>query len=452
MSRKNRRAAKKNIAAANKIAAISMLDEPISRLVGFDKKQSVKIEFEVLTPDIINAVPAALAADAKTRVRLYNRIMHEYNTAQQQQYDASAVNYHVPWNMLDFNEEFGREKRCDLNHVAKIVNNFVDHKYAIPRVVMMPIRDKNGEITDVKFWVADGWHRRTAKIELMYRENPTALRDSSDPITLQCSITPVKNVQEAAQCFASQNAPSERRTMVQSDNWRARVIARDTEVITVVNLARKHGFNAESPVNKNKQWPYFTSGDILLRMMFEFSDIGVDVVERVLGLLSDANNIGVFGKKQALDANFVGGLCHFIAIFERPGFAHALGVEYMLRQEGILDKVKDVTDSMSKEEQRRELPEKCFGSWSREENKRYLSRAAAFSVIYCRYVPPPNSKSGFWSKCPSNLRKLRHVSVAIDDPIERESYIANLQAQLASRGHLPIWPKYSTASTKSLTR
>lgn len=452
MSRKKSRSSKKKTLAAHKIAVACAPTATMSRLVGFDKTQGVKVEFAALTPDVINAVPAELAADAKARIRLYNRIMHEYDTAQQQQYDASAVDQHVPWNMLDFNEDFGREKRCDLNHVAKIVNNFVDHKYAVPRVVMMPVRDKSGEIIDVKFWVADGWHRRTVKIELMYRDNPEALRDTSNPLTIQCSITPVKNVQEAAQCFASQNAPTERRTMVKSDNWRARVIARDADVVSVVNLARKHGFNAESPVNKNKQWPYFTSGDILLRMMFEFPDIGVDVVDRVLGLLSDENNIGVFGKKKALDANFVGGLCHFIAIFERPGFAHALGVEYMLRQEGILDKVKDITDSMSQEEQRRELPEKCFGCWSREENKRYLSRAAAFSVIYSRYVPPPNSKSGFWSKCPSNLRKLRHVSVAIDDPIERESYIANLQSQLASRGHLPHWPKYSTVSTKSLTR
>lgn len=411
-------------------------------LSGFDQTRCVKVFFSVLTAEIVDGVPVEFTATPETRINLYRQITDAYETAQRTNADASVVDFHVPWNMLDFPKKYGRTKKCDLNHVAKIVNNFADHKYAVPRVVMMPIYNKRNELVDVKFWVSDGWHRRTVKIEIIYRDDPASLSPENEPATIQCSITPVKTIQEAAQCFAAQNSPKERRTMDKADNWRARVVAGEPGVMAVVNMARKHGFNAESPSDKYKNWPYFTSGDILLRMMFEFSDVGEDVVDRALSLLSDEKNIGVYGKKKALDANFFGGLCLFIAIFERPGFAHALGIEYMLQQEGIIDKIKDITDSMSQEDQRRELPEKFFGGWSREENKRYLSRAAAFSVLYSRYVPVPNSRTGFWSKCPSALRKLRHVAATIEDIVDRDSYIAKLQGQLASRGHDAAWPKY----------
>jgi hypothetical protein len=422
------------------------------KLSGFDKSRNVKIEFDVLTPEILDNVPENISATPEERIEFYTQFAAEFEAAKEQKLDASTVTLDIPWNMLDFGEEFGRERRCDLNNVARIVNNFDDHKYAAPRVVVMPVYDNRNILVDVKFFVTDGWHRRTVKLELIYRGNPDALFDPDTVAGIQCCASPVATIQEAAECFVAQNSPTEKRTMVKSDNWRARVVARDQKVIEVVNLARKYGFNAESPVNKTKAWPHFTSGDILLRMMFEFPDIGVDVVDRVLALLSNEKCVGVFGRKRALEAQFVGALCHFIAIFERPGLVHDIGIVHMLAQEDIIDKVKDVADKMSQDNMRLEL--NGTGGWSREENKRYLSGAAAFSIIYSRYVPPPNSKSGFWSKCPSTLRKLRHVAAAISDPIERESYIANLQGQLMSRGFAAQWPKYSAAALrqKRITR
>lgn len=244
-------------------------------LVGFDKIKKIKVEFGALYPEMLDCVPVKLCSTPQQRIRIYKQIMANFRQNKSEHEDASGTEQYIPWNMIDFPEEFGRQNRCDLDTVARIFNNFTDHQYHVPRVAMLPVFDANGKITNVRFLMSDGWHRRAAKLEIAYRDNPDGLRQIDNPFQLQCFVTPVKNIEEAAQCFSAQNSPKHRRTMVNCDNWRARVVAKDEAAMAVVALANKYGLNAESPPNKTTHWPYFTSGDIIERMMFELSLIHI---------------------------------------------------------------------------------------------------------------------------------------------------------------------------------
>lgn len=404
-----------------------------TKLVGKHKKTGRVVEFHALYPEMLENVPVNLRASAADRIRKYREIVAAIRVSTAH---VAGVSIEIPWTMLDFGEEYGREEHVDLDQVAYLTVDWRDENFHNLRVTALPIYDAAGKIVDVRFDVGDGWHRRTTLLERIYAKNPNGLRTTKAAAELPCFVTPVDSVAAAAGSFSAQNSPKEKKNIKNSDVWRARVVAKDVNAMAVVTLAAKYGFNAES-LPRKRGWPFFCSGQALERMMFEFSNIGPSVVARVLDLLSKKNCIGVYNNKRALESGFIGGLCHFIALFEVPGYAHAAGIEQMLAIPNVIDLIKTQLSNMSNNDKQTLLP--VAVSWGREENSRYNGYAAAIARVYQFLVPEPNSKKSHWAKCPSELRRLMHDAPKISDKVSRKNFIAQLQTKLEKRKKFAHW-------------
>lgn len=403
-----------------------------TKLIGRHKKTGAVVEFQALYPEMLDNVPAKLRAGATERLRKYREIMSAIRT------NGSAVagaSVNIPWTMLDFGDEYGREIRVDLNHVATLKTDWRDGNFHNIRVVMLPIY-AGSKIVDVRFDVTDGWHRRTTLLERIYSANPGGLLVSKRAASVPCFVTLAATVSDAAGSFSAQNSPSGRKSMLNPDVWRARVVAKDSRALAVVSLASDYGFNAEA-LPQRRGWPFFRNGQVIERMMFEFPNIGPDVVARALDLMSKKHCVGVYNKTASMRSEFFGGLCHFIAMFEVPGYAHAIGVEQMLSVPNVIDLVQTQYKNMSDNDKQALLPVKV--SWAREENSRYSGMAAALARVYQFLVPEPNTKNSNWSKCPSELRRLMHDAPKISDKLQRHNFVAQLQNKLEKRKKFAYW-------------
>ena len=431
---------------------LSAAEKPVSKLCGFARSLGTTVEFNAIHTGMVEDVPTDLKATNSARVKMGRQIFAAYAAGKKSGGDNSSITLELPWNMLDFPAGIGRAKHCNLNNVANIVGNFVDSMYAIPRVAALPIYDDNSRLISVMFIVGDGWHRRTAKLELYYSKNPDGLRQvTSDVFALQCEITPVTSMAEVAMMFSAKNSTKYAKPVKGADDWRPRVVAgdKDPQAQAVVRLAAKYGFDATSPAN-NREWPCFTSGFAMEQAMFELSHIGVDAVERTLKLLSNKELIGVHGWKQALSSQIFGGLCHFVSVFERNGFAHAAGLEHIMRLENFCRKIMDAAGDLSDADIKKIIPE-C-ASLGRNENKRYLLHSASIAEVYKYYVPGPKvHRKVLWPECPAELRVLMHDAPKISNPLARNNFIADLQTKLAAKncdGYLPWRQRH----VKSITR
>lgn len=457
MDRKNTNPADNNSDADNRKSRAARKTKPVaaekkvSKLRGRARSLDTTVEFNAIHPGMLEDVPTDLKATNSARVKMGRQVFAAYAAGKKVGGDNSSITVALPWNMLDFPVGIGRTKRCNLDNVANIVGNFVDSMYAVPRVAALPIYDDNGRLTTVMFIVGDGWHRRTAKLELYYSKNPDGLRQvTRDVFALQCEITPVASIADAAMMFAAKNSTKYAKPVKGADDWRPRVVAgdKDPRAQAVVRLAAKYGFDATAPAN-NKAWPCFTSGATMENLMFELRSIGGAAVERTLTLLSNKQLLGVWGQKSALSSQVFGGLCYFVAMFERTGFAHAAGLEHIMKLEDFCDKIQNNAKLLSAANVKEIIPN-C-ASLGREENKRYLLHAAAIAELYKHYVPAPKARGGFWRKCPAELRALMHDAPKISDPITRNNYVANLQTKLAAKNcnGYSLWRQ---RHAKSITR
>ena len=408
------------------------------------------VEFKALWDEVEWNVPAALSASPAARIKMFREITSAARAAKAAGKIKPAISIELPWNMLDFAEVVGRESRCNLDNVANIVGDFHDHMYADPRVAMLPVYDTNGKLITVYFYVGDAWHRTRSLMELYYRNKPENLRQvKTDVLDIQCQVTAVKDMIEVAQMFSAQNSPKHSKPVRCGDQWRPRAIAadKDPRAKAVIELAAKYGFDILCRPGVTGA-TVFSNGSTVENLMFDFPNIGIDVVERAFMLLSDKTLISVYKRKEMLAAQIFGGLCFFLAYFERPGYAHDYGIRHMLSLETFLSSLSATLPGMSEEVILRHVP--GVRSLKREENKRFLSYAAAMAVIYKLHVPEPLTRGGFWKKCPAQLRALIHTAPTQVVDV-RNNYVANLQTKLEQVGK-PCYTKWRKVYGKSITR
>jgi len=408
------------------------------------------VVFNALYPEVLEEVPDNLRATAQAKIKFYNELVRTHQAAKKANEDCSSISMAIPWNMLDFCPEVGRDNpRCSLNNVANIVGNFRDNMYAIPRVAALPVLDKFGNIVDVRFLIADAWHRRTAKLELYYRDKPELLKQVKfDVFKLQCGVTAVNTMAEVAQMFSSQNDPKLRKVVRSSCQWRPRAVAGalDPRAQTVIKLAAKHGFNANCEPNA-KSWNDIHNGATIENLIYKF--VGLEVVGRALSLLGDSELAGVYKNKKAIQGAVLGGLCVFIDRMETPGFAHDAGIRHMLSLVTFMSSLEAAVKTISKETIPLYIPD--AGSLGRDENFRFMAMAAAMVRIYKLHVPEPKTRGGCWSKCPAQLRELMHAAPLIEDATKRNNFIADRQRKL-SDAKKPCFSAWQKQHIKPITR
>lgn len=432
--------------SAKKVAVKPKLLRGVMRAPNFE---GVAVVFKALYPEMLGEVPDNLRASDNAKIKFYRELVRVQQAAKAAGKDCSAIGVDVPWNMLDFCPEVGREPRCDLGNVANIVGNFQDNMYANPRIAALPVLDSDGNITTVRFLIADAWHRRTAKLELYYRDKPELLRQvKHDVFALACEATPCATIGQVAQMFTAQNDPKLRKPVRSSNQWRPRAVAGalDPRAQTVIKVAAKYGFNAKCQPNA-KRWNDIHNGATIENLIYKF--VGQPVVERAFGLISDPTLVGVHKHKEALSGAVFGGLCVFIARMEEPGFAHDAGIRHLMTLPTFMSTLLAAADTMSKDTIPLYIPK--AGSLSRDENKRFMAHAAAIVQMYKLHVPEPKTRGKFWAKCPAALRELMHVAPLIEDDVKRNNFVAERQRKLDDAKY-PCFSAWRKQHIKPLTR
>jgi hypothetical protein len=278
-------------------------------------------------------------------------------------------------------------------------------------------------------------------LELKYAKFPERIRNPKFVTYIKAYCTIVETAAEVANSFSDNNGRGTL-PMARRDDWHNLIAANDPAALAAAKFAASYGLNAEAPPGK-RGWRYLPNGKIIDRMLngakngFSFSN--AEILGRALSLITNKECVGLYGKKDATTAKFIGGLCVFVALTEKRGFTHAAGIMYMLQRPDVLDRVREIVTRLSKEDIAKTL--KPYSGDSAvpegEEATRYNTRAAALIRIYNEYVPQPKKKNGIWRECPSELRTLMHEAPAIRDELDRHNFIASQHATLDKRKKLP---------------
>lgn len=471
----NKRAAKKRV--AKKVATarheayldaqeVDLDDEDIAtatavakprRLTWRNKKTGTSGTFNALYAEMIDDVPERLSATPEERIAMRERIKAAINTQTARDVaDSGSIVFNIPWNMLDFPREgVGREKRVDLGHVGHIVQNYHPNSWATPVVNMRPIYDERGALKTVLFEITDGNHRRCVVLERAYSDRPEDLQTGKNPVKITVSVTEVVSPQQTAQSFSEINAKS--RPTAGSDNWRNLYVANTPEVVNAVQLAAEYGLDASAPVGK-RGWPR-CHGKIIMHMCnvdfgggaYAFPWIKEKDVRTALRLITDPDCVGVYKNTDAVNKqNFFAGLCHFIAYYHRPGYAHDIGLKHLLANPEIVERCVEFGKEITPAIIQVEMPHVTAAMLARDETLRYHRVALALKRMYETKVPPPRvrSKAAGWPECPAELRQLFHVAPGIQDENVRKRFIAEMNNTLDKRRN----KTKTTGKGKSLTR
>lgn len=396
-------------------------------------------KFVALYEEMLNDVPNELSAPPAERIATFHRVRKALAHAKNNVANTGAVIFDIQWTMLDFPKEgVGREKRVDRGHVGHIVQNYNASSWAVPVVAMRPIYDDAGNLINALFEITDGMHRRCIALERAYASCPDALRTDKNPVKISVSVSEVSSVRETAQSFADQNGGGRLR-MRGTDDWRNMYLAGLKSVVDTVNLAAEYGLDASAPVNK-RGWPR-CQGKIIMHMCnvdfnggpYHFPWLKEEDVRYALRLITDPACTGVYKNTNAVNKqNFFGGLCHFLAYYARPGYAHYIGLRHLLSRPEIVERAIEIGKEYSEGLIRLEMPHVTEAMLSRDETSRYHQIAAALRRLYVTKVPAPKTRSTSdgWAECPADLRRLFHLAPAIVDDEERKRFISDIHAKL----------------------
>lgn len=399
------------------------------------KKKNKQVIFQVVNDSFRYGPPDELASTPAARVAMYHRCMELIEERQEDDnvvQGSTAVD--IPWNMLTVHRKWGRAQVLNWDQVATLYTYYDVNELHNLRVVMRPTIDKNGDVVDVAFEITDGNHRRVTLIELRYRENPSEIAQLIQAFRLPCFVSVVEKVAEAAESFCSQNGRG-RLPMAHVDEWRGRVAANDSSAREVVRVCERYGFVADELVNDDtgklkRGWNVFRRGAKIVETMI--AEFGVDVVERVLQLAADPECVGL-RHKDFTSAQVFGGLCAFVAFFEKPGYVHNLGLREMFADRKLLDNIKVKSDALSESDIAVLLGRTPTMSFPKDERKRYLKNTALLVKYYSDFVPELHARGALWEKCPAQLRKLMHTVRAMANETDRSNAVAKWQRDLIEK-------------------
>lgn len=400
------------------------------------EKRKQRYIFRAITREWMNGVPQRLRATKEERIAFFNN-----NSLLLSNSNNVETYVDIPINMLEPAKNAKREKLINIDQVAQITVNFAKGAYSAPNVSVLAYKNKDGKIVDVRYFVTNGIHRMTSKIEQLYRDTPELLDTRHEFKALKCHCTPAKNEAEVAEAVRIQNAHDTNRLMDKRDNWRIAVEAGQETPVYIANMVAEYGFDVTVCLRSHRGWPYFESGQTIATLCDKFC--GEDVVRRALALMADKRNKGLYQRDELLSNNSLfGGLCIFIDYLEKTGYAHEIGLRRLFAQEDLIDKVIKRHASVVPVEIKQLLH--MHRLEKRDENIRYQKVATALAELYAENVPQPNAKYGkgsSWKNCPSELRQLYHVAPEINDDNERAAYILARQLKLKKTFKIAAtWP------------
>jgi hypothetical protein len=415
------------------------------------KKRKLSGTFKVLSPAILNDVPEELRASAKVRMHFFRECVKALKALPKNVVNKGFVPALLPWNILYFLPgELGRETRFDAGHIGGIVADYHDNSANAVRVSMLPIYDEAGRQVDATFNVTNGWHSRCVALENGLQDNPSVLLNKANPVLVQVEVSLADSTIQIAEAFDDQNKGGVR-SMSPRDSWRNRYHSTKADAVYAVNLAAEYGLDASSPKYKRGK-NIFPNGSVVHKLI-NGSDNGLPLchethVRQAMELITNATCTGVVNNKRSLDQNFFGGLCHFISMLVTPGYAHVMGLKHVLARVNLHDRIAELVKGMSEAKVAqllnvRSRKERSEANFSREENMRYLKKAAAIAELYRESVPEPHTKGGTWEECPPALRRLLWEAPEIDDADERRRFVMAQQRLL---------PKTRNKAVKPLTR
>jgi hypothetical protein len=395
---------------------------------------------------MVEGVPAEFAETPATRLQLYAAITarHEEEMTDPLCVTTASVGFKMPWNVLTRNAAYQRDEFLKKNKVARIVNNWRPAKFQSLRVAMIPVYDDNGTMIDVRFEVADGWHRRSALVQLQMTAGNTLF-------TISCEITPCRNQAEAASIFSASNNPDERAPTSSKEQWKAAFVEGQTDVVGVVELCDEYGLNARC-TSRTRRWPYVDFG-FAIRNAISDPRIGLEGMHRGLQIYGNAQLFGLRAPKlehvpHALSAQMFIGVCRFIALFEMPGYAHDVVIQRMFADPSFLHRMRYHLETMSLED----IADAIGFSVSRhnEQHIRQWKITASLVRIYEEYVTKPrSSKQSLWPECPVELRTLFHSIRHEEDEQRRAQRVAQMHRTLV-RMNLP--PRFEVCVVRPITR
>jgi hypothetical protein len=448
--------AAKKTAATRSAFKISLLEprttisSAASEITAFNWKNKItglEGTFDALNRAWLFGVPEKFLASKEARLALYKEIVAHVGgpavAANEMVFrkKLQELQPQIPINYLEHPEKFGfgREIIVDPGHVGNIVTNFDPNKFNVSMMLIWREFDAFGNVADVHFVLYDGWHSSRVRIEQEYANCPEDLWLGKNFIPLAVTnLKPVTCVEEAAAAFASVNGTKERKATSSRDTWRHRVLQKDPAALAVVTLAAEAGLDATcTPAAKG--FPNLGPATVIEKLIYKTASItAFDYVEktdvcRALGLLGDAKNIGLIKKfVDAKKAEFIGGLTLFIAFIERPGFAHAVGIEYMLSRPDCMNRIKQIRKGLSKTTVVKELGPfmPADALQERDEPMRYLFIATALLRYYKEFVAAPKSRNQLWDDCPIECKRLMHEALSVSDPADRGRFIAEQQKTL----------------------
>lgn len=417
-------------------------------------KHQIDGTFTALNDEWLYGVPPRFLASRADRLAMFNRIVTacggESVASDEKMFrrQLRLLQPQIPINMLEHPADFGfgRETIVDPGHVGVIVTYYDDDKFNVSMMLIWRQFDAAGNLADVHFVLYDGWHSSRVRIEQEYASCPEDLWHGRRFISLPvCNIKPVENVEQAAAAFASINGQKDRKKTSSKDDWRHRVLQNDSRALAVVQLASECGLNAECVPNA-KGYPHLGPATILEKLLYgtpnitSFDYVDELDVRRALMLLGDKENIGLHKSfAEAKKAQFIGGLCLFVTFVERPGFAHAVAVRYMLSRPDFMDRLNQICSKISKDTAAKTLEPfiPADALQERDEPMRYLFIAAALTRYYKELVAAPKSRHQLWTDCPMECKRLFYDALIIKDERDRGKFIADQQKALGKLKNMP---------------
>ena len=445
-----KRTAKRSALKIDALESIVPASTAASELVPFswkNKKTGAEGTFTALNREWLYGVPAQFLASKKERLALYKEIVTHVGGPAVAANDVlfrrklQALQPQIPINYLEHPAPFGfgREIVVDPGHIGGIVTNFDPNKFNVSMMLIWRQFDDFGNVIDVHFVLYDGWHSSRVRIEQEYADCPEDLwlgkRFMQLPVT---NLKPVTCVEEAAAAFASVNGTKERKATSPRDTWRHRVLQKDPAALAVIELAAAAGLDATCTPGV-KGFPNLGPSTVIEKLIYKtaaitaFNYVEKSDVCRTLDLLGDVKNIGLVKRfVDAKKAEFIGGLTLFAAFIERPGFAHAIGVAYMLSRPDCMDRIRQIRKNLSIAAVIKELGPfmPADALQERGEPMRYLFITAALLRYYKEFVAAPKSRNQLWDDCPIECKRLMHETITISDATARSRFIAEQQKAL----------------------
>lgn len=390
---------------------------------------------EHLTPEMITGPAPEMASTLEERMALYNRVQELLAELQNNPRAAikQMITIDLPWNVLERHPNINIRRRAWLpNHVAELVYGFLDHVTSSLHVAIIPTFDAHGNVIDAHFYVADGWHRRTAAIQRNFAvENVW--------FDLPCQVSVCTTIAKAAQIFAAQNSDKKNAKTSPVEDWRGEVVSEEPMALRIVRMCADYNLDATCETCATG-WPFITFGNAI-RSMLEDPKVGEDVVRCVLERYGDANLLGLRGPKpengiNVLTSGFFIGFCRFVAMFERPGYVTKAAIIRMLSDTRFPLQLHFADRSLSE----KEIAELLNINVERknDEKTRQFKIVAALAKVYEEYVAKPRSRTpGLWADCPNEIRSLFHTIRHEEDEQRRVQRVAQMHRALVRMGMEP---------------